>query len=97
MDADIATNLIAGIQEASKDFKSSQVTADTFQKIANLMKSGGRRINFGTEEIRANYPPGSIPQKTYKKDVLSEEKQVQEEKPPQDWLAPKIYKGNTIS
>jgi len=97
LDADIATNLIAGIQKASKDFKSSQVTADTFQKIANLMKSGGRRINLGIEEIKANYPPGSIPEKIYKKDVLPEGKQIQEKKAPQDWLAPKIYKGNTIS
>lgn len=97
LDADIATNLIAGIEEASKDFKGPEVTADTFQKIANLMKSGGRRAIFEKEEIRENYPPGSIPQKLYKNDVSLEEKQVQEKKTPVDWLAPKIYKGNTVS
>lgn len=97
LDPDIATNLIAGIEEATKDFKSPEVTADTFQKIANLMKSGGRRITFEKEEIRGNYPPGSIPQKPYKNDVNLEEKQVQEKKTPPDWLAPKIYKGNTVS
>jgi hypothetical protein len=97
IDPDIATNLIAGIEEASKDFKSPEVTADTFQKIANLMKSGGNRISSEKDERRGNYPLGSIPQKPYKNEVSLEEKQVQEKKTPPDWLAPKIYKGNTVS
>lgn len=97
LDPDIATNLIAGIEEASKDFKGPEVTADTFQKIANLMKSGGRRITFEKEEVIGNYPPGSIPQGPYKNDVNLEEKRAQEKKTPPDWLAPKIYKGNTVS
>lgn len=97
LDPDIATNLIAGIEEASKDFKGSEVTADTFQKIANLMKSGGRRITLEKEEVIGNYPPGSIPQGLYKNDVNLEEKRAQEKKTPPDWLAPKIYKGNTVS
>jgi len=97
LDADIATNLITGIEEESKDFKGPEVTADTFQKIANLMKSGGRRIIFEKEEKIGNYPPGSIPQKPYKSDLLAKENQSQEKKTPDDWLAPKIYKGNTLS
>jgi len=97
LDPDIATNLIAGIEESSKDFKGPEVTADTFQKIADLMKSGGRRITIEKEEMKGNYPPGSVPQKPYKSGVLLEEKQVKEERTPRDWLTPKIYKGNTVS
>lgn len=41
---DIATNLLAGIEEQSKNFQSSEVTADTFEIFAELLKLGGRRM-----------------------------------------------------
>jgi len=94
IDADIATNLIAGIEDESNNFKGAGVTADTFQKIANLMKIGGRRIS-SQDVVEGNYPPGSIPQKPYDTNVIVQEKK-NDENTPQDWLEPKIYKGNTV-
>ena len=56
---DIATNLLAGIEEQSKNFQSSEVTADTFEIFAELLKIGGRRM---PKIVPArSYPQGSIP------------------------------------
>jgi hypothetical protein len=106
--ADIATNLIAGIEEGSRGLKSFEVTAETFVAMANLMKAGGRRVL--SERIsRDNYPMGSIPgekpvfEKTVpEQPVFSQAAPIQEEpedaKPaPKDWLEPKIYKGTSVS
>lgn len=98
IDSDIATNLLAGIEEESKDFSGPDVTADTFQKIANLMKQGGKRVFLEKEELKGNYPSGSIPSKPYQQNVVQkEEKDKLVNETPQDWLGPKIYKGNTVS
>lgn len=98
MDSDIATNLLAGIENESKDFSGFGVTADTFQRVANLMKQGGKRVISEKEELRENYPPGAIPSEPYQQNVVQkEEKDTLVNKTPQDWLGPKIYKGNTVS
>lgn len=56
---DIATNLLAGIEEQSKNFQSSEVTADTFEIFAELLKIGGRRMPKIVPATK--YPQGSIP------------------------------------
>lgn len=92
MDVDIATNLASGIEEGSKSFGGPEVTAETFEVFAELLKKGARRISKEKVE-RAAYPVGSIP---------GEEPQAQavkapSSKAPKDWLEPKIYKGTTVS
>jgi hypothetical protein len=90
-DPDIATNLLAGIEEGSNQFKNPEVTAETFQIVADLMKSGGKRGLL--EKIdRGGFPKGSIPGE----DIQLEEIEKKEE-PPKDWLAPKIFKGTSVS
>jgi len=90
LDADIATNLLAGIEEGSKSFKNPDVSADTFQITANLLRAGGRRLP--QERINRNaFPPGAIPGEVLP--IQPEKKEV----PPKDWLEPKIYKGTSIS
>ena len=60
---DIATNLLAGIEEQSKNFQSSEVTADTFEIFAELLKIGGRRM---PKIVPArSYPQGSIPTRPF--------------------------------
>ncbi len=87
LDIDVATNLLMGIEEGSNNFSSSEVSADTFQLVSELMKAGGVRTQ-KTAPQRENLPPGSIPG----------EKPVQEKgRTPKDWLEPKIYKGTNIS
>ncbi|MBI3397385.1 hypothetical protein HY045_02825 [Candidatus Woesebacteria bacterium] len=102
IDSDVATNLLAGIEDGSKNFTGGEVTADTFETIAQLLRAGGQRIQ---KEIIAvgNFPIGSIPHKPYLQQgnvetaagVTSEE--LPEEQAPQDWLKPKIFKGTNVS
>ena len=93
MDVDIATNLIAGIEEGSRNFQGPDVTAATFEVFADLLKAGGRRT--GKEKVqREAYPQGSIPGEAIK---LPQEQDKTSGKTPKDWLEPKIYKGTTVS
>lgn len=63
VDEDIATNLLAGIEDQSKGFQSNEVTADTFEIFAELLKLGGRRM---PKIVPArNYPNGAIPTRPF--------------------------------
>ncbi len=89
LDADIATNLVAGIEEGSKDFKGPDVTPETFETFARLLKAGGQRI--------PNVPKaGTYPAVTPAEPDLPAQA-GKKEQTPQDWLEPKIYKGTSIS
>ncbi len=63
VDSDIATNLLAGIEEQSKNFQSSEVTADTFEIFAELLKLGGVRMPKIVPATK--YPQGAIPNKPF--------------------------------
>lgn len=107
--ADIATNLTIGIEEGSNHFESSEVTPETFEIFAYLLRNGGQRL---PKKVPTNtFPPGAIPMKPY---VVSkptqappggagqvleqvENKEQPVENPPSDWLQPKVYKGTSIS
>jgi len=86
LDADIATNLLAGIEAESSGLSSSEVNADTFEVVAELLRAGGRRY---VREKQEKFVAGSIPGKTPVEEVVEET--------PKGWVGPKIYKGNTIS
>lgn len=87
---DAATNLIAGIEEATQSFSSSNVSANTFEAMAALMKAGGSRKS--GEVRRENYPPGAIPGE--RPESKTEDTHS---KTPKDWTKPKIYKGTSVS
>lgn len=82
VDSDIATNLVMGIEEGSKNFTANGVTADTFAMIAELMKLGGKRVS-QVQATPKNFPVGVVSQ--------------QGQNAPQSWLEPKIYKGTSVS
>lgn len=88
MDPDIATNLLMGIEDGTKNFSSLEVTAETFQKVADLMRAGGKRVS-KTIDPSPRFPTGSIPGRKLENQGLG--------KPPKDWLAPKIFKGTSVS
>lgn len=99
LDSDIATNLIAGIEDGSRDFKGEDVTAETFEKFAKLLRAGGQR---GPKERleRSAFPQGAIPmQPLFKKEETEKKPASQQggDATPKDWLEPKIYKGTSIS
>ncbi len=82
VDADIATNLVMGIEEGSKNFTANGVTADTFAMIAELMKLGGKRVS-QVQAAPRNFPSGMVA--------------PQGQEAPKSWLEPKIYKGTSVS
>ena len=43
LDADIATNLLAGIEASSTNFSAPHLTADTFTTVAHLINQGGKK------------------------------------------------------
>ncbi|MFC1625846.1 bifunctional oligoribonuclease/PAP phosphatase NrnA [Patescibacteria group bacterium] len=93
MDADIATDLLAGIEEASGHFESSETTAETFDSLAYLLRSGGRRSQ--TQKLSPSaFPQGSVPQKPF---MVKEQKPKGTAKAPKDWLEPKIFKGTSVN
>lgn len=89
---DIATNLLQGIEYATNSFSSLSMTAESFEMVSYLLRQGGRRK--GKErEYRQPTPPNA------KYFFQREDKKPQvdlkeEDTPPQEWLEPKIYKGN---
>jgi nanoRNase/pAp phosphatase (c-di-AMP/oligoRNAs hydrolase) len=94
MDEDIASNLMAGIVAATDNFQSSSTSTLAFETAATLMKHGAVRkakIVLSDNEVDAFFSPKPEP----KKEMVREEKKIDENNPPDDWLAPKIYKGST--
>lgn len=100
---DIATNLIMGIEEGSKNFSSDEVTAETFELFAYLLRKGGKRAVSLKMPKRSQFPKGAIPgqfpvRQKVPVPVVKREPQREESKDvPKDWTGPKIYKGDTIS
>lgn len=71
VDPDIATNLVMGIEEGSSNFASSEVTPETFEVFAHLLRNGGKRV----PRVRlspANFPAGAIPTRPYSEPVKTE-------------------------
>lgn len=93
LDADIATNLVMGIEEGSNKFSANDVTPDTFQLFSDLLRAGGRRQGRAVPPAKQTFPAGSIPGQP----VRPEPKKEDSQKTPKDWLSPKIYKGTSIS
>jgi hypothetical protein len=68
MDADTATNLVMGIEEGSMNFTSSEVTPETFETFAYLLRTGGARMP-KVKLSPMNFPPGAIPTKPFRVSV----------------------------
>ena len=97
---DLATNLLMGIEEGSNNFADKSVTSESFETIAMLMKSGGRRRSaFNIQKV--NYPPGAIPGQPFPKSFFKKPKTSEgddmAEQTPRDWLEPKVFKGTSVS
>ncbi|EKE12234.1 MAG: hypothetical protein ACD_13C00250G0002 [uncultured bacterium] len=110
IDPDVATNLVMGIEEGSNNFASVEVTPETFEIFAYLLRNGGQRMP-RVKLSPANFPPGAIPTKPFTEavtpvsqvesqaEIPTEEAGTEspEVNPPSDWLQPKIYKGTNVS
>lgn len=96
LDPDIATNLLMGIEEGSKEFNGPDVTAQTFELVASLMKAGGQRLPQRAERPPIRPMPFIPPTPTFAPTPVAVEEEAPKD-PPKDWLEPKIYKGTSIS
>lgn len=65
IDADCATNLVMGVEDGSAGFTSSEVTPETFETFAYLLRSGGARMP-KVKLSPMSFPPGAIPTKPFK-------------------------------
>ncbi len=90
--SDVATNLLMGIYDGSKNFSSSGVSPETFKLAAELMVAGGRYTPKEKVE-KKNFPPGAIPVGV----PPLEKPEVESTTPPKSWLEPKIFKGTSVS
>lgn len=107
LDADTATDLVMGIEEGSSNFASPEVTPETFETFAYLLRNGGQR-GPRTKLSPADFPAGSIPTQPLSTpaqalaaqpvtDVEGTKEEEQDINPPEDWLQPKVYKGTSVS
>ncbi|OGM81324.1 hypothetical protein A2393_03630 [Candidatus Woesebacteria bacterium RIFOXYB1_FULL_41_13] len=71
IDPDVATNLVMGIEDGSNNFSGSDVTPETFEVFAYLLRSGGQRVP-RVKLSPANFPPGAIPTKPFNAPNVSE-------------------------
>ena len=92
---DIASNLMQGIEEATGGLSSPKMTADTFEALAVLYRTGARRTtptpDSPTAKIVDNTPiidptPSVVP---------SAPRPAPGNDASPDWLKPKIFKGST--
>jgi hypothetical protein len=104
MDVDIASNLLTGIAAATNNFQSSSTSTLAFETAALLLKKGAvRQTKDSKKDVIGDsfFAPKSQPSISAfpKTTIGTEEKKpeikLDEDNPPDDWLAPKIYKGST--
>ncbi|MBD3279497.1 MAG: hypothetical protein GF390_02170 [Candidatus Pacebacteria bacterium] len=60
LDADMATNLLMGIENVTQSFKSRITTAATFEVAAKLMRMGARRVKTQASSVTTVQPQGKI-------------------------------------
>lgn len=86
---DAAQNLLLGIEQATDNLQSQQITADTFEALATLYRAGANRS-------RNQKPKKSTAHPLKTKDQQNKiKKDEPESRPKPDWLKPKIYKSSS--
>lgn len=101
VDADLATNLLMGIEEGSKNFTSAETNAETFSAMATLLQKGGKREVKRLQPDPRKFPPGSIPTRPYfnlkgqTPPAETEAFKQEAQEVPKAWLGtPKVYKSS---
>lgn len=93
MDVDVAQNLMHGISDATNNFQDVKTSALAFEMAAVLMKTGAIRVGNSSKQSVPVNTDQFFPKPVSRKQNVEEEST--KENPPEDWLAPKIYKGST--
>ncbi|OGM75604.1 hypothetical protein A2382_04965 [Candidatus Woesebacteria bacterium RIFOXYB1_FULL_38_16] len=86
VEPDLATNLLMGLYEGSKNFTGKSVSQETFRVASELMAAGGKIVPVETR----SFPAGAMPTTLVTPGA--------QPNMPKDWMrAPKVYKGTSIS
>ncbi len=108
-DADTASNLLAGIFEATANLTSA-VSADTFMAVANCLRVGGKKPSFAPLsgasagmpspaqttpgfDLSVLMPPSGSPEERPQQEGLASAESLE---PEPGWLTPKVFKGTSI-
>lgn len=98
-DIDIAQNLMYGISQATDNFQDVKTSALAFEMVSVLIKNGAIRVGNNKVQSEPVNTERFFPQPTQSTKPLRKiedvEEELRNENPPEDWLAPKIYKGST--
>ncbi len=84
IDADTASNLYDGIVMGTRTFSLPQVTAETFETAAYLLRLGARKAQH----------PQRQEEMPVREMISGQDPEAPQ--PPPDWLKPKIYKGSQL-
>ena len=95
MDIDSGQNLLSGISSATDNFQNPNTSPLAFEMTALLMKKGAvRSKSRQIKTVTENGDPYSFFSPSTLKPLKQQDK-LEEDNPPADLLAPKIYKGST--
>jgi hypothetical protein len=96
-DKDVAQNLLSGITHATRNFQDPSTGPLAFEIASLLMRNGARRLS----APRRQEPPipSPMPQRPAPQQRLDQKednsKKSHDQNTPNDWLAPKVYKGSS--
>ncbi len=104
MDADIASNLLAGIFDATANLTDQKVNADTYLAIGNNMRAGGQKPQLTTQTDNSpkldlsffSTPPIPVMSQNPEVPVGETVTTAETVEPDPGWLTPKVFKGTSI-
>ena len=109
-DTDIAQNLLSGIVSSTNNFQNPRTSSLAFEMAGVLIRNGAKRIARLETRPQGQFNPQkrtNFPEQNYRRDQRQDHRNDQRQEnrprednqpdknPPEEWLAPKIYKGST--
>lgn len=108
MDSDIAQNLLDGISYATQNFQSPATSPLAFEVASLLMRNGAKRQSVSvpvarqrnlsqrySQEVKPDQKPVIPVRRFPAKKARDDQDEESGQKAPNDWLAPKVYKGSS--
>lgn len=96
LDPDVSQNLLSGIIDATNNFQSPNTSGLALEMGGILIRNGAQRKAKGQNQPQRQSLSQAAPQNQNPQQQNGQQQPKTEQKnPPQDWLAPKIFKGST--
>lgn len=93
LDLDMAQNLFNGLWQATSGMKKADLGADAYEAVAVCLRLGAQKPQISFSKQNELNRPKNL-KNVNEKNVL-EENSNQPQKPPAEWLEPKIFKGSS--